>query len=304
MFTIRVDLREAPSGIPKLLDKMCTDGSVTKPNTFEIIEEVLTVGDYIIECGNYILIIERKANADLSSSIIDGRIRENHPKLLDAASSDCGPIFRVMYIIEGKKFKPEDANKKIGVLCVASLQAKVDHMMMADGCQIEYTPNQTATAMRLIELGKNLTTLKGVNGGGKKIDIGPIVKKNYTKSVLEIQMEMIMCVPGVGPKRAASMLANLSFPLIIASEKLPEKLAPEKIMLTLEQLRQGELLDVFKKMLVKINGISNVVANIIIEHNEISILNIDPVIIANLERENGRRIGIVLANRIVEHFSQ
>jgi ERCC4-type nuclease len=304
MFTIRVDLREAPSGIPKLLAEMCTAGIVAKPDSFEIIEEVLTVGDYIIECGQYVLIIERKANADLSSSIIDGRIRENHPKLLDAAASDCGLIFRVMYIIEGKKFKPEDSSKKIGVLYIANLQAKVDHMMMADGCQIEYTSSQTATAMRLIELGKNLTTLKGVNGGTEKIDIGHIVKKDYTKSVNDVQMEMMMCVPGVGPKRATEMLAALSFPLIIFGDNLPEKLAPVKILLVLDQLRQGTLPDVFKKMLVKINGTSEAVADIIIAHDNINILNIDPIIIADLKRVNGRRVGTVLANKIAEHFSQ
>jgi ERCC4-type nuclease len=308
MFTIRTDLREVRSGIISTLNEMRIAGDIVKPNSFEIIEEVLTVGDYIIECGQYVLIIERKTIADLAASIVDRRIYENHEKLLDAASTDCGLKFRLMYLIEGKKFKPSDSKQKVSGIFIANLQAKLDHLMMKDGCQITWTESAKATAERLIELGKNMTTLKqpkiqiDVDGGDEKtkVDVGAIVKKVYTKSIPEIQKEMLMCISGIGSKRADAMMKNHSFSNILSGINIPDDLAPIKIMTELQQLRDGENTCIFKKMLTKINGMSDSVADIIVAQTEI--LDFDAKIVAHLKRANGRRIGNVLANRVEEHL--
>lgn len=308
MFTIRADLREARSGIISTLKSMCSLGNIAKPNSFEIIDEVLTVGDYIIEYGQYVLIIERKSIADLSASIIDRRIYENHKKLLDAASTDCGIRFRIIYLIEGKKFKPTDNNKKVSGIFITNLQAKLDHLMMKDGCQIIWTENVKETSERLIELGKNMTTLKHVDvstnvKGGEcetKVDIGSIVKKVYVKSIPETQKEMLMCISGVGPQSADTMMTNNSLPNILIGDEIADALLSTKIITELQCLRLGERTSVFKNMLIKIKGVSEHIADIIIA--ETTILDFDAKTISNLKRYNGRRIGNVIASRIEEHI--
>jgi hypothetical protein len=53
-------------------------------------------------------------------------------------------------------------------------------------------------------------------------------------------------------------------------------------------------------MLIKIKGVSEHIADIIIA--ETSILDFDTTSISNLKRSNGRRVGDVIAARVKEHI--
>jgi ERCC4-type nuclease len=310
-FTLRADLREIRSGIINTINELRADNVIVPADKYEFIEEVLTVGDYVIECGNYVLIIERKAIADLAASIVDRRIYENHKKLIEAAATDCGLQFRVMYLIEGKQFKPEMAPYKVAGIPVANLRAKIDHLMMEDGCQIEWTTNTKHTAMRIVELGKNMMTLKQpeVIGGNEeeKVDVGAIVKKTFTKSIAEIQFEMMTSIPGVGPKTAKILLNEHPFGRIIFDAEIQFNKISKKAYAELKELRAGNRNVAVRSMLTKIKGISVGLAATVIESYSVVLLA-DPELVidtlADLKRTNGKRLGSVLANRIAEHFAQ
>lgn len=310
-FTLRADLRELRSGIIGMIKDLKANDVIVAGDKYEFIEEVLTVGDYVIECGNYVLIIERKAIADLAASIVDRRIYENHPKIIDAANTDCGLKFRVMYLIEGKQFKPDMAPYKVAGLPVGSLRAKIDHIMMEDGCQIEWTQNEKHTASRILELGKNMMTLNHtvIHGGDeeKKVDVGAIVKKTFTKSVAEIQLEMMTCIPGIGPKTAKVLLEEYSFGYIMSNVEIEFTKIPKKADAELKELKAGNRLVASRSMLAKIKGMSVGLATDVI--NKYSIVELaDPELdvkaLADMPRANGRRFGDVLANRIAEHFAR
>lgn len=63
----------------------------------------LDIGDiYLIDSNNNILIIERKTWRDLSSSLSDGRYREQRSRLLLSLND---PLIKVCYLIEGPPFE-------------------------------------------------------------------------------------------------------------------------------------------------------------------------------------------------------
>lgn len=307
-FTLRADLREIRSGIIAMIKDLRVNNIIVAADKYEFIEEVLTVGDYVIECGDHVLIIERKAIADLAASIIDRRIYENHPKLIEAANTDCGLKFRIMYIIEGKQFKPEMAPYKVAGLPVGNLRAKIDHIMMEDGCQIEWTDNETHTASRILELGKNMLTLHRATRGGneEKVNVGAIVKKTFTKSVNDIQLEMLACISGIGPKTAQLLLDEYPFGRIISDTDIVFTKIPKKAEVELKELKIGNRSIVTRSMLEKIKGISTSLAADIITNYTIVALA-DPALdvkkLANITRKNGRRLGDKLADRIAKHFA-
>lgn len=307
MFTIRADLREIRSGIIDTLKQIQAAGSITHSDSFEIIEDVLTVGDYIVQCGDRVLIIERKAVADLAASIIDKRIYENHKKLLDAASN--GNLhWRIMYLIEGKQFIPNDASKKVNGVCIANLRAKLDHLMFRDGCQIEWTTCTKHTAERIVEIGKNISSMKSMPpalisktaGGcemrqeGNTTDVNAIVKKKYIKNEYQVQTDMLTCINGVGPVIAGSLLKRHTFRKIISGDI--DDIQHKKIIDDLKNIWNGSDIITPIKMLAQINGVGEDVARLIL--NATTIGNFNAAAAAEVCRPNGRRVGHVIAGRI------
>ena len=310
-FTLRADKREIRSGIIADINKLRSEDSIVPASKYEFIEEVLTVGDYVIDCGNYVLIIERKSIADLAASIMDRRIYENHPKLTEAKQTaiDCGQKCQVMYLIEGRQFRPDGPKERYAGLLTSSLRAKIDHLQMEDGCLIEWTSNQKHTAMRLLELGKNMMTIKGnkhVDGASdKKVNVDAIVKKKFEKTVPEVQYEMLCCISGIGPKTAESLLEQVSFGSIMNNPDLEFESIPKKAESELNELHAGNRIAIARTMLTKIKGISIGLATTIVNSYSLSVLSspeIDAKELADLKRENKKRLGNVLADRLIEHF--
>ncbi len=340
MFSLRCDYRENRGGcVITLLRNLRADNSVVAAEKYELRDEVMTTGDYAIQCGGYIILVERKTWEDLASSIKDKRIFENHKKMLGARNQG----YRIMYLIEGRAPCPENAAIKISGIPMANMMAKLDHFAMRDGVWVEYTRSAHHTAQRLLELGKHLLTLHAPDHselaslnsamiqpdgpsvtpdalhhpaeetkGGSESAIrqitnpDEIIKKKYTKTVAQVRESMLACIPGIGDKTARTMLNSGSFPNLVMS-----RLGS----LTLNSFQTSELLAlsagdrpaVVIAMLKEIKGVSEATARIIAAGFPISRLctrdTLTTAAIADMKGTSGRRIGSTLAERISESWS-
>lgn len=268
--------------------------------------EGLTVGDFILYCGQYVLVIERKTLADLASSISDRRIYHNHEKLLGVQADMPDFIVRVMYMIEGKRDTPNDT--KFSGIAFSSLISKLDHLTMTDGCSIDWTQN---CAARLLELGKNMLTIKGLSapleslnaeGGGTVDDlVNRSVKKNFVKPIADVQMSMIRCIKLVGKKTAEKLLTENKFADIV-SGNANLSCVSSKIGDEIRAFCAGERPACAREMLLEIKGVSSKVACIILANTTIEKLATDFAVeeLAILKNDTGRKVGKALAVRIIE----
>jgi ERCC4-type nuclease len=293
MFTIRADYREDRGG--RVITKLNNDdGAAVSADTYEIICENLTVGDYIIESNGRVLIIERKTLADLVASIKDGRLKTNHHKLTDARTEG-GEGYRVMYLIEGRKDVLTYSNYRIGGINTTALASKLDHIMMLDGCQIEYTADATETAKRILTLGRNMSSLSSITGGA---DVGSIVKKKMIVPPAEVQRDILCRIKGVGPSTAKRILVNNTFRATICDEIKTSKAAA----LGLTEIRNSTDSAAAIQMVATIKGISQPVATSIIAAHPINTI-FDAANLADVVRPNGKRLGTALAARIQDIFN-
>ena len=293
MFTVRADYREDRGGcvITKLKRD---DGATVSADTYEIICENLTVGDYVIESNGRVLIIERKTLADLAASIKDGRLKTNHHKLTDARAEG-GAGYRVMYLIEGRKSVLTKPTYKIGGIKTSALAAKLDHIMMLDGCQIEYTKDAAETAARILVLGRNMCSLSHISGGA---DVGAIVKKKMVVPPAEVQRNILCRIKGVGPSTAKKILTNNTFRATICDEIKTTKIAAAG----LDEIRNSSESVVAILMVATIKGISRPVAAAIIAAHPINTI-FDCDELADVVRPNGKKLGKALAARILAAFN-
>jgi ERCC4-type nuclease len=143
---IQIDDRESAI-IPLIKDVNYVDYSVKR----------LQVGNYaIVYFGYILLIIERKTWEDLASSMRDGR-KKNVKKLINVrADTDC----KIAYLIEGTPCPLP--NKKYGRMSSKYLQAHLDHLAFGDNIHIIHTTDKQHTADRLLELAKNLFSIKDI----------------------------------------------------------------------------------------------------------------------------------------------
>jgi ERCC4-type nuclease len=332
-FVLRADYREDRGAcvITKIKEVRAL-GQVVDPTCYEFISEVLTTGDYVIQAGSRVLIIERKTWADLAASISDGRIFENHKKMLDAAAKGC----RIMYLIEGRAPSPDIAQIKVGHIPIGNMQAKLDHFAMRDNCIIEYTRDGAHTAKRLLELGKHMASLaeadraimreqkdvpidevsstseaKSASGSADSPpDVNAIVKKDHVKPIDQVQLEMLTCVGGCGPITARKILLSTSFVRALMLQDLPTGL-PERVMTELKALAAGERLVIYRSMLECIKGVSPTIAGLIATECPLKdmcneVINTPDVLakkIGNIKMRE-RRLGDALSKRIVDHLRQ
>lgn len=284
MFSLRVDNREAASGIIDEFKNVDDDMA----DRFELLQEQLTVGDMIIEAGR-VLIIERKSLADLAASLKDGRMK-NTSKLLDARTT-IGETAHVMYLIEGRRMLP-DSPRSIGGIRESSLVSMLDHLMMKYKIQIEYTKNVKHSAARILQIGKNMTTMNQVVGG--VADVGVVVKKKYETGVGDVQRDMLCVIRGIGARTATKLLATNTLREIICGE---EKLdAPLKVCEAARDIHTHTA----AKMLAAIKGVSLKLAGDIIAAHDISFLfDLEESVLCEVKRANGKRLGKAIATRVL-----
>ncbi len=152
--------------------------------------EQITLGDYFIRYGDYMLLFERKTWADLASSIRDGRI-ENLKRLLLERDNNPDNVVRVIYIIEGRYSKRRCRIPEV------ALQGYINHITLRDGVQVAHTGNPEETAKYLVSLSKSLYTLVGKSAGGVA-DTDKIVKRRTVPTIDEQRMSALCALPHVG----------------------------------------------------------------------------------------------------------
>ena len=137
--------------------------------------ENLKIGDFQIKWKNEIkYIIERKTLADYSSSIKDGRYKEQKIRL---SSSKLEPN-NIIYLIEGKLEK----NKKISGISTDTLLSSIISLMIRDKFKILKTNNLNESIMYLDKLyNKILQNGDKWFSDNNKNDID--IKKDYVSSI-------------------------------------------------------------------------------------------------------------------------
>ena len=311
MFSIRADHRE-DHGAKVLTILKAIEYPVVPSDMYEILAEMLTVGDYVIEAGEWVMIVERKTWSDLAASLKDGRLKENHPKMLEAQGA-IGSGCQVVYLIEGER--PPDDTRVDGIL-IDSLVSKLDHLSMTDHCQIEYTNGAIGTAKRLLTFGKHMCTMKkspraapmGATVGGseeerKSVDVGALVKKSHEISTTKARMNILCAVPKVGPKTAKKLLELKPLATLLGGEPLAETKGISKVIIE-NLVAASNSPSATINMLVKINGISATTAEAIAGTFVMSqLVGTEAAAIAAIVRPKTKKkmkVGKALAARIVK----
>lgn len=313
-FSLRIDYRENRGGdIISRLKSIRDSNSIINSSKYDMKIENLTVGDFVIYCGSYVLIIERKTLEDLSASIIDRRIYKNHEKLMETARMDTGLTIRIMYLIEGRRPNPE-STKKCGSIPETSLLAKLNHLMMEDGCHIEWTRSSAETADRIIELGKNMMSIKtnkpsaDITGGivsSETNNVDNLVTRSFEVSKRDVQISILACIHTVGYKTAKKLLESDTLVNILtgsADLSLANKRVRRAILEFSDPNIDTSLVE--ESMLSNIKGVSVNISRDILKSVPFSALiteaDIDSV--ANIKRPNGRRIGPAIAKKVLNVF--
>lgn len=185
---IDIDSRET-----KIIDEMKKINFATE---FEYKISNLVLGDFIIKTENLELIIERKTESDLISSILDGRHREQKMRLIEYSKEK--EKFFVIYLIEqsnySKKFEKQMESAIINLTFKYSPNFKVI-----------YSKSIEKSVKILLNICKKIKNNELLGDG--IIDLGsnsiiPKMKKGENYSVFE---KMLCCIDGISPKIAKSI---------------------------------------------------------------------------------------------------
>ena len=138
-FNVIIDIREI-----KLIEKL-------KNLSFVFTTKSLDIGDIMITQDEIpFLIIERKTIDDLKSSVVDGRLREQRYRLLNASGL---PPSKIMYIVEGD-FNPKShrlLSKDRGV-SNSTVVGSIINMMFRDNIKIYRTNSLEETADFIVKI--------------------------------------------------------------------------------------------------------------------------------------------------------
>jgi ERCC4-type nuclease len=112
-----------------------------------IVIESLNIGDIVFRKGNEILfIIERKTIADLKSSIVDGRNREQKARILGSGVKK----EQIMYIVEGNLNKL--LTNKIDGMPLSTMVGSMINTQLRDGIKIYKTVSLLETSQFILKL--------------------------------------------------------------------------------------------------------------------------------------------------------
>ena len=183
-FNVIIDIREN-----KLVEQL-------KNLSFDFTTKSLDIGDIMITEGDLpFLIIERKTIDDLKSSVVDGRLREQRYRLLNASGL---PPTRIMYIIEGnlsRRVMSKERGK--GGVSNSTVVGSIINMMFRDNIKVYRTNSVEETADFIIKLFSKV--------GDKEIFLEE--KKNETEEKSEPQSYTTV----VDKKKKNNMTPNVWF---------------------------------------------------------------------------------------------
>ena len=168
-------------------------------NDIEFSKENLDLGDIIFKKdGRMVILIERKTLGDLSSSIKDGRYKEQKIRILNSIS----PSIRKIYLIEGTDMKcfklPHNTFNSIMI-----------HTMIRDNIHVKRSSNLGDTGNFIINIYNRLNKIKFTDSS--KIEnysetCRPNKKSNITSKVC--CLNMLQQIPGVSSKLAGAFYNN------------------------------------------------------------------------------------------------
>lgn len=177
--------------------------------------ERLDLGDIIIKYnGNDCIIIERKTLHDLSSSIKDGRYKEQKNRLLNYKNynSKCKIIYLLEEFIAFDVDRYRDSNFKFDGILISSLKSVFINTMFRDDCNVVQTNDISDSCCFLLTLSENIK-----KNPSKFFDDQPPIdlihecslkkKKVTSENILQHQ---IACIPGIGLKQAKLILETFS----------------------------------------------------------------------------------------------
>jgi ERCC4-type nuclease len=183
-FNVIIDIREN-----KLVEQL-------KNLSFDFTTKSLDIGDIMITEGDLpFIIIERKTIDDLKSSVVDGRLREQRYRLLNASGL---PPTRIMYIIEGdlsRRLISKERGK--GGVSNSTVVGSIINMMFRDNIKVYRTNSVEETADFIIKLFSKV--------GDKEIFLQE--KKNETEEKSEPQSYTTV----VDKKKKNNMTPNVWF---------------------------------------------------------------------------------------------
>lgn len=347
MFSLRCDYRENRGGcVIDTLRRLRELGTVVPADKYELREEVMTTGDYAIQFSGYVILIERKTWEDLSASIKDKRIEYNHQKMLaardlgyrimyliegKAPNPDLAtvkvsgiPYGNMMakldhfamgdgILIEYTRDALHTAKRLLEIGKHMLTMKKPAHELKSENGQpvgVSAADQTTAPAQTNPPTALRIDTEDPTpSGGAIRIIENPdeIIKKKYEKSVAETRAAMLACIPGIGPKTAATLIVSHLFSDLVTLVVKPAGLSSFQSS-ELNALAKGERPTIVVSMLQEIKGVSKVVAQRIAAGFSVEQLcSNNPEItrtISDLKvTEAGRRLGDSLAARIIESWS-
>ena len=173
---------------------------------FEYETQNLPIGDFVIYDteGNLVYIFERKTHSDLSSSIIDGRFREQKTRLLQSVNND---FSKIVYIIE------EDPKLRKKGVSSGVINGAIIGLVFKHKFNLLYTndPLHTAEILSTIvkkykndEFSKENTNLCNNSGGGNNSSSLVVKKESDAKN---IHQNTLALVSGVSLKIAKEIIS-------------------------------------------------------------------------------------------------
>jgi ERCC4-type nuclease len=158
----------------------------SEPN-FNYLAQNLHLGDIQIIFNDTVYIIERKTLDDFSSSIIDGRYKEQKQRLLESGA-------QIIYIIEGHTKNQHGVPLSTLYSCMFLLQVR-DRI-----CVIRsYDINETVKI--LVSLAKKIGT------GIIDVDVNQShIKVKRRSENVDVYLQMLCCIPGISVNIAKNII--------------------------------------------------------------------------------------------------
>ena len=168
-----------------------------------IIKENLDIGDIQIiykdlEKENLLVIIERKTYDDLSTSIKDGRYKEQKNRILNSISNN----IRKIYLLEG--------NKKDFTLSKNVLEGTINNTIIRDNIHIYISKNIDDTIKFINNILKNIDKYKdNIINNENNIETNNVLINTSKKSNMSSEtcfVNMMSGIPGISKKTAVKFV--------------------------------------------------------------------------------------------------
>lgn len=181
----------------------------------------LDIGDVHIQIdGETKLLIERKTNEDMKSSLFDGRYKEQKRRMLETG-------YPIMYILEGESFL---FDKKIEVPMDKAMQTIELDLGLNNQTRVLRTKNVDETALYLKMCGQYYVNNKNKDCNTSAEDLLCVKKSKCVNSTNMLKI-MLCQIPGVSIKIASSISAHFQgeslqfFSRLNEEEKLIDELS-------------------------------------------------------------------------------